>query len=105
MGKYFQAVRDRINSLSRKRGKGTDLCFSGKSLNLLDEESVWFHHDYQRHTSSLLNTTDQARVVHHFRPLAKGRRSLTATIGAADNKSRHGATPHFSVSSLKRIVL
>lgn len=105
MEKYFQAVRDRVNSLSRKRGKGTDLCFGRKSLNLLDEESVWFHHDYQRHASCLLDTTDQARVVHHFRPLAKGRRSLTATIGAADNKSGHGATPHFSVPFLKKMVL
>lgn len=69
--------------------RGTDLCFGRKSLNLLDEESVWFHHNYQGHSCSLLDTTHQARVVHHLRPLAKGRRRLTATIGTTDNKSGH----------------
>lgn len=69
---------------------GTDLCFSRKSLYFLNKKSVWFHHNYQWHTCSLLDTTHQARVVHHLRPLAKGRRRFAATIGTADNKSGHG---------------
>ena len=76
---------------------GTDLCFSRKSLNLLDKESVWLHHNYQGHTCGLLDTTHQARVVHHLGPLAEGRRRLTATIGTADDKTGHsqGTNPDF----------
>lgn len=66
---------------------GPHLCFGRKSLNLLDEESVWLHHHHEGHACSLLDTTHQARVVHHLRPLTQSRRRLTAAVGAAEDTS------------------
>ena len=79
--------------------RGTHLCFGRKSLDLLDEKSVRFHHHHQGHACSLLDTTQQARVVHHLRPLTKGRRRLTAAVGTAEDKGGQSGCHSLSHSS------
>lgn len=73
-----------INSVLKYTSKITEtmygyLCFGRQSFNLLDQESVRFDHDHQRDACGLLNTADQAWVVHDLRPLAQSRGHLTAT--------------------------